>query len=151
MPNNNAYLDEFRLVGTVTFSADNVRVRKSNSVNKASYGDRTLVPNYAVRSKATGVYALNVKNDYVTYSGSVTEGSRFIVNLRTVHPFEAYMTSESMAKESFGIFEEMITDISELESLRAADNELIYNLQGQRVTTVGRGVYIINGKKKAVK
>jgi hypothetical protein len=92
-----------------------------------------------------------VNNSFFTNRSGGTEGSLFIVNLRKILPFEAYMTSESMAKESFGIFEEMITDISELESLRAADNELIYNLQGQRVTTIGRGVYIINGKKKAVR
>jgi rhamnogalacturonan endolyase len=43
------------------------------------------------------------------------------------------------------------TGIVEIEKMRNVDNEIIYNLQGQRVKNVSHGIFIRGGKKFMVK
>jgi hypothetical protein len=151
MPNSSSYRNEYNLAGDVTFSADNVQVAKTPSFSG------TFVPAYAPVTKSSSVKALN----NASYSGGYDPGSRFIPNLRDVHPFEAYMTGSS----SRGIveinFDDGTTDIEAI--LFTADDcqEMTINtLSGQQVTrttkhdigqvwdNLPKGVYIVNGKKK---
>lgn len=162
MPNHQNYKSDFRLSGSVTFSAENITVSKSDDYQTGSYNGNTFVPNFA-NIDNSGYYTLNVNNDYVTYSGGSAEGSRFVVNLRPVHPFEAYMTSTSSTR-SIGIDEGMATGIMELISAISDDGVLkIYNLNGQLVKieeggcldevmkNLPAGVYIVNGKKMIIR
>ena len=48
-------------------------------------------------------------------------------------------------------FEDDATGISEIENMRKAENEAIFNLAGQRVMKAQKGLYIVNGKKTLVK
>ena len=43
------------------------------------------------------------------------------------------------------------TGIVEIEKMRNVDNEIIYNLQGQRVKNVSHGIFVRGGKKFMVK
>ena len=43
------------------------------------------------------------------------------------------------------------TGIVEIEEMRNVDNEIIYNLQGQRVKNVSHGIFVRGGKKFMVK
>ena len=145
MPNNPYYGEEFHLNGSVTFSAENAIVKRSDEVQSAAYNGMTFVPNFT-RQTNTEYYALNVNNDYVTYNGGATEGSRFVINLREMYPFEAYMSASANARQYFEISEGMTTGIFEIENSELGiDN--YYDLQGRRVEHPVKGLYIKNGKK----
>ena len=157
MPNNEQYLSDYRLNGTVTFSASNTTVRKSDDVQSSTNGAITFVPNFMKRESNDGFYALNVKNDYVTNSTASADGSMFVRNSRAVLPFEAYMTTQAAnAREFIPVFEDVPTGIREIELLK--DNvhgsrfndqrDAWYTLEGQKLSgkPEKKGVYIYNGK-----
>lgn len=147
MPNNPQYDSQWLLSGSVTFAASNVTVGKTENVNMATYRDRTFVPNFVAKGAGDGLYALNVNNDYTTNESGMTEGSKFVLNMRTVHPFEAYMTTASNARQVIDVFEDMTTDIKMLgiwEQCGGDDGD-VYDLQGRKVSHMTKGVYV--GKK----
>lgn len=163
MPNNSVYKDEFRLNGTITFSATNVTVAKSDDLKEPSYNNSVFVPNYSNLVSGSGVYALNVNNDYEQNSSGSVEGSKFILNLRNIHPFEAYMTTTASTR-SIDISDGMTTDIKDIPSLIDERRGIkVYNLRGQlmkvdtdvTIRTIRQslpvGVYIVNGKKLVIK
>ncbi len=158
MPNNAEYKDEYRVAGTITFSSTDVTVKSSESLENGSYSDRTFVPNFINHDANSGFYVLNAANSYVTNTSSYAEGSRFIKNLRAVHPFEAYIASANNAKESFPIFEDTPTWIQLIENSKLIMDR-VYNLSGQQVKIEGdhnygslkKGIYIVNGKKKVIR
>ncbi len=147
MPNNPQYDSQWLLSGSVTFSASNVTVGKTEDVNTATYRDRTFVPNFVAKGAAEGLYALNVNNDYTTNESGMTEGSKFVLNMRMVHPFEAYMTTASNARQVIDVFEDMTTDIKMLGIWEqcGGDDGAVYDLQGRKVSHMTKGVYV--GKK----
>jgi carbon monoxide dehydrogenase subunit G len=162
MPNNENYKPEFRVNGNVTFKAENVTVRRSDEVESGKGNGKTFVPNFTNQESA-GYYALNVSNDYVTYSGGAAEGSRFVAGLRPVRPFEAYMTSEAGVRE-IAIADDLATGIEQAIVLIGGRGDTkVYDLKG-RVVADGAGcsqeelrrmlpygVYIFNGRKLIVK
>lgn len=149
MPNNRSYRNDYNLMGEVTFLAENIQVPKTPAFNGA------FVPAYAPVAKSSSVKALN----NASYSGGYDSGSRFIPNLRDVHPFEAYMTGSS----SRGIveinFDDGTTDMLDILFSTDVREVTIHSLSGQQVarTTqrdfdtiwhqLPRGVYIVNEKK----
>ena len=162
MPNNENYKPEFRVNGNVTFKAENVTVRRSDEMESRNGNGKTFVPNFTNQESA-GYYALNVSNDYVTYSGGAAEGSRFVAGLRPVRPFEAYMTSEAGVRE-IAITDDLATGIAQAIVLIGGRGDTkVYDLKG-RVVADGAGcsqeelrrmlpygVYIFNGRKLIVK
>ncbi len=157
MPNNEHYLAEYRLNGMVTFSASNVKVKVSDEVTTATNGNRTFAPCFSLRQAQKNDYALNVNNEFTTNSSTSLEGSVFIRNSRAARPFEAYMTtSVQNAKPFISVFEELPTDIREIEFLdddvqgsRFNDqSNAWYTLEGQKLSgkPTKRGVYIHNHK-----
>ena len=156
MPNNEQYLSDYRLNGTVTFSASNTTVRKSDDVQSATNGAITFVPNFMRHESSDGCYALNVKNDYVTNSTVAADGSMFVRNSRAVLPFEAYMTAQAAnAREFIPVFEEVPTGIKDVPLLddRVQDSDAWYTLDGRKLNgkPAKSGVYIFNGKKPVVR
>ena len=82
----------------------------------------------------------------------MTEGSKFVLNMRQIHPFEAYMKSTSNApRRVIDIFEDMATSIRTIACEHTADEQGLYDLQGRKVQGVKKGVYIRNGKKVIIK
>ena len=169
MPNNAEYLDEYRVSGTITFSSTDVMVKSSESLQNGTYGDRTFIPNFINQDANSGFYVLNAVNNYSANSSGYAEGSRFVRNLRTIHPFEAYIASANNAKESIPIFEDETTWIRSLFSISSPEGKGgIYDLSGRRIQVnkvteyqsdqfpalqggvrdrLQKGVYIVNGKK----
>ena len=155
MPNNSKYNNDYNLAGDVTFSADNVQVAKTPTFSGL------FLPAFGTVPQSSTVYALNVNNRHVKYSGNYDSGSRFIANLRDVRPFEAYMTGSSSTRGIIEIsFDDGATDM--LDILLPTDESQkvsIHTLSGQQIirTTqrdfdafwqqLPKGVYIINGKK----
>ena len=161
MPNHSYYKSEYILAGSVTFSAENVTVMKSDEIQTSSYNSRKFIPNYIHQDNQNTIYALNVTNDYVNYQGGEPEGSKFILILRPSYPFEAYMTSSSGTR-SIGVFDDMSTNLhSVLEKEDQLDEVRVYDLRGTLITigssiesvkqTLPSGVFIINNKKMVIK
>ena len=165
LPNNKVYDNDYNLPGVMTFSSSNVTVPVTEAV-RSTYGDRTFVANFTSQASSWSIYALNVNNDYSTYSDYLPEGSTFIRELRTVHPFEAYMTNSSgNAKQFFPLFETLPTAIREIpmQAMRGMKGVRIYSMSGELIMfdenisieealkQLKRGVYFVNGKKMVVK
>ena len=134
-----------------------MEIKKSDEVNASSYNGRRFVPNFATQEANAGLYALNVNNEYETYQGGEAEGSKFILNLRKVHPFEAYMTT-SAGTRSIEIFDQMTTAIKDNWMTENNPGILrVYDLSGKMVgqgssieeikRVLPTGVYIVNHQK----
>jgi hypothetical protein len=108
------------------------------------------------------VYALNANNDYCTNTDYRAEGSTFIRESRSVHPFEAYMTTSSAnAKREMCIFDDLPTAIREIPT-QGEKGVRIYSMSGELIMFdqnisieealkhLKRGVYFVNGKKIVV-
>lgn len=161
MPNNDLYPNDYQLSGRVTFSALNAEVKKSDDIQTATFGNNTFVPAFTNHNAESGYYVLNVNNDFETYQGSANVGGKFILNLRNIHPFEAYLTSTSGTR-SIDIFDSMTTGIRDvLDITDSQKTQKVYDLSG-RLITIGTslesirqelpaGVYIINNKKMIIK
>ena len=149
----------------MTFSSNNVTVPVTEVV-RSTYGDRTFVANFTSQASSWSIYALNVNNDLSSYSDYLPEGSTFIRELRTVHPFEAYMTNSSgNAKQFLPLFETLPTAIREIpmQAMRGMKGVRIYSMSGELIMfdenisieealkQLKRGVYFVNGKKMVVK
>ena len=161
MPNNEIYPSDYQLSGRVTFSALNAEVKKSDDIQTATFGNNTFVPAFTNYNAESGYYVLNVNNDFETYQGSANVGSKFILNLRRIHPFEAYMTSTSGTR-SIEIFDGMTTSIRDvLDITDSQKTQKVYDLSGRLIMTgtslesirqeLPAGVYIINNKKMIIK
>ncbi|MBR7011601.1 MAG: C10 family peptidase [Muribaculaceae bacterium] len=122
----------------ITFSADNVEVAIDySSVTGRDYKMRgTMSP----MKDEKEIYVLN------------TDGSAFVYGTHSVNPFHAYCVpigSQNPADQlTIKLTFNTPTGISEI-----IDNETndlqgpYYNINGQRVSRPGKGIYIVNGKK----
>lgn len=152
MPNHPQYDSQWLLKGKVTFAASNVTVGKTENLNQSVFNGRTFIPCFTGKKADEGFYALNVSNDWDTNNSGMTEGSKFVLNMRKLHPFEAYMISSSNAAPYFDVFEDMTTGIQVMDEGRWMKEEAVYDLQGRKVENPSKkGVYIVNGKKKIIK
>ena len=163
MPNSTSYDSDYILTGDVTFSASNARVYKTSSVVTAVSGSKRFVPAFSAVEKSSSVYALNVSNQKVSYSGSYDKGSHFISNLRSTYPFEAYMTTSSNGTRTRSIGIEFDDDATAIDIVPATGGETdivkVYSMNGilvlqtdhkslqKRWESLPAGVYIVNGKK----
>jgi hypothetical protein len=92
MPNNpDLYQDEYNIVGTVTFSAENVEIPVTPSLTPCVGPDYTLYPNYSYMEGSDDYYVMDTNqwdDEYNKYVSAFRTGS-------TVYPFQAYATSPS--------------------------------------------------------
>ena len=83
----------------------------------------------------------------ITTDGSVKQDPQALVKTNTVTAFNAW--GEDITAELLGIGGGTATGINSVNA--AADGSAIYNLAGQRVAKAQKGIYVVNGKKVAVK
>ena len=159
MPNNERYATRFRLAGNVTFSATDTYVPVTNP-EPAEKGNVMFVPNFMHRDKEVGILAINLDAQ-----DEFLPGSAFLDNVRGLRPFEAYARSIGVSRQAIRIDDDdlqLATAIQDTQLIDVSGNAIIkvYNLSGNLVITGKRsevmskladGVYIINGKKIAVK
>jgi hypothetical protein len=155
MPNNEYYRESYRLYGNVTFSANNVKVKKTEEATAVSAAGKTLVPNFRSQSANNEVFALNVVNDYNSETAGAAAGSQFVRQLRNVHPFEAYMTANNTTRgDVIPLFEEYATRIgATLNDKGEMINDKWYSFDGRKLEEkpTRKGVYIMNGKKVVIR
>ena len=161
MPNNKQYEQQYQIPGIVTFSASDVEVQKSDNLKSVSYKGRTFVPNYVNQSN-DDYFALNVNNYYVNNTSTFTpDGSKFVKGFRSVHPFEAYMTSTNNTRV-IDVIDGTETAIrSIMIGAEGTDVVKVFDTRGILVKTANAeadlktglkaGVYIVNGKKMIIK
>jgi hypothetical protein len=149
MPNNEEYDASYNLTGDILFMSSNVQVISSDNLSASKCGNKQLVPNYQNKVASQNIYALNVNSQLNTNTDTAAEGSAFIRSLRQVRPFEAYMAIEGNAgaRRAIPVFDDDATGIPSIPVSIDRRSDDIYNLNGQRVNSMSRGVYIQNGKK----
>ena len=151
MPNNEMYESSYNQTGSIQFIGNNVQVMTSDEMTTGRNGNKRFVASYQNHAASTGIYALNVSNEWCQNTAIEKEGSAFIRSLRNVHPFEAYMTVEgSNAPWMIPVFDGT-TDVRWLmEEVRGTMAEdAWYDLQGRKLQSEPKqnGIYIYKGKK----
>ena len=101
MPNHSSYVDEYRLNGLITFSAENVELAATTGELPAVEGpDYQFQPTYSYVKRGALVYALNVTYSITNYEW----GAVFARNSLDVYAFEAYVTPGGRSARSlFGM------------------------------------------------
>ena len=152
MPNSSEYPGEYILAGNVTFSAENAPIPETEPEMDES-ADRAMAPAFQRMEADEYIYALNVGEP----RGSYPEGSVFEKNYREVRPFEAFTKHFGDNGSRFMSIADMldggVTGIEELKNgkIEELKSESWYDLNGRRVLSPSKGVFIQNGKKIVVK
>ena len=153
MPNNEMYDVSFNQTGNIQFIGTNVEVKASTEMKTGQHGNKRLLANYQTQEASADIYALNVSNEWSQNTATEVEGSTFIRSLRSVHPFEAYLTVEgSNAPWAIPIFEnDVLTDMSLTPnpSPKGEGSDDWYDLQGRKLQREPKkaGIYIYKGEK----
>lgn len=108
-----------------------------------------------VSGALTGVFANTVVplNSYVLQNGASGIGFYKVASDITAKPFRAYLTGQVAGSKDFLSFNfDDATAISQVQGsgFKVQDSE-IFNLAGQRMSKLQKGVNIVNGKKVLVK
>ena len=125
----------------------------ANADIKANAKATTVGTNYKFvgttlsKTNLTDIYKLNA------------DGDQFVLGTTaSIEPFRAYFAPTSTAATatelSIGFGRNVITNVLELKGVtevKDADNNNIYNMNGQRVNKPVKGLYIVNGKKVVIK
>lgn len=97
MPNHHEYVEEYRLNGKITFSAENVELAATTEALSPSVGpEYSLQPTYNYVERGVSTYALNI--DY--WVDGYEYGSIFVRNTLSVYAFEAYATLDGRSARS---------------------------------------------------
>ena len=154
MPNNEIYQSSYNIAGNVQFIGNDVEVKASDNMAANQYGNWRLMGNYQNGNANSSIYALNVNNLWSQNTDTEVEGSAFIRNLRTVHPFEAYLTLEGSraSQRVISIFDDnLATAIYNVSWVKVdgSDNDNWYTLDGRKLQgePTQKGIYIYKGKK----
>lgn len=172
MPNNEKYTPSYNLKGMVTFSSENVTVKRTEESNYSMpvYNGAQFYPMFSFFYTET-CYAINSYSKYYTYEGTEPLGSVFVTKYRYVFPFEGLFFKSTSSSAPFRIGDIPFTDgeTTGIEQVlygnsivgNESDVVRVYTLSGQLISTMkakdaGKlnlpaGVYVINGKKMIVK
>ena len=157
MPNNENYNPIYNISGNIQFVGINVQVKATEGLTSGKNGNKKLAPCYQNQDAGNGIWALNVNNLWSKNTDTALEGSAFIQSLRSVHPFEAYMTTEgaAAARRVIPVFGDGdATGIADVRSMMSElRGETWYTLDGRKLQEkpTTKGVYIQNGRKVVVK
>lgn len=142
MPNSEPYSPYYRLNGSVRFSARGVTVPVTSPITD-SRGEAAFKPSFGCVAASPNVFALNVGEEVDGHA----EGSTFVNSLRDVRPFQAYRTTTAAGVKYMDISNDRLSGQDGIIMPQAEDDGAYYNLQGIRVATPHKGVYIHHGKK----
>lgn len=142
-----SYGNKWSLEGLpITFYAANADI-KANAKATTVGTNYKFVGTTLSKTNLTDVYKLNA------------DGDQFVLGTTaSIEPFRAYFAPTSTAATatelSIGFGRNVITNVLELKGVtevKDADNNSIYNMNGQRVAQPKKGLYIVNGKKVVIK
>ena len=116
--------------------------------------DATIDPVSQASGALTGVYATtNVPtSSYILWANNENHIGFYKANSSTVAPYRAYLTAEGAGTKLMIDFDGMATGLESLTPNPSPVGEgSIFNLAGQRMSRLQKGVNIVNGKKVLVK
>lgn len=97
MPNHYDYVEDYRLNGKITFSAENVELAATPDTLSPSVGpEYSLQPTYNYIQHGVSIYALNAEYWIDGYH----MGSVFVRNTSDIYAFEAYVTLDGRSARS---------------------------------------------------
>jgi hypothetical protein len=116
------------------------------------YNDQQLGINLDPLAEA---YLIRISNEAgkVVYEKAINAGNIVGLNIDiSAYPKGHYTVTIENSRESFtGEFDTIITGIVEVKSKNFEVRDGIYNLQGQRISSLQKGLNIVNGRKVYVK
>ena len=116
------------------------------------YNDQQLGINLDPLAEA---YLVRINNESgkAVYEKAINAGNIVALNIDiSAYPKGCYTVTVENSREAFtGEFETDATGIVENVKIEKIKNASIYNLQGQRLTTLQKGLNIVNGRKVLVK
>lgn len=140
--------------GAAIPSGNKLTLLASNPEN--SLGTNYLQGNYYCNN-VEGIHK-NVKGydkNTMRMLGTTADGKPAFVksDIQYLPANKCYLAVNSSAPDVLQIVteEEYATGINELEALAAEKPQVIYDLQGRRIATPSKGLYIVNGKKMVIK
>ena len=133
---------------TIKIKPKSRRMIEAESPLYGEYNDQQLGINLALLDEA---YLVRITGETgnAFYEKTVNAGCIVGLNIDiSAYPKGRYTVTVENSRETFaGGFETQTTGISEGRSKRAEERDGIYNLQGQRLNTLQKGMNIVNGKK----
>ena len=118
---------------TFSVAADDVSISVPPTRTASNFGDFTLTGTLAKKTNYNGGYILNGDVFHYTTESFATEA------------FQTALTTTNGTPENITIF---ISDADGIENVNAnVNDDVIFNLAGQRLSKPQRGINIINGKK----
>ena len=115
-----------------------------SSEGGTTYNDNLLVGVLTTTEAPSGAYVLISKDGEATFAQTYDESKA------TVPAGKAYLMAPSGARYLSIKFDDNATGISTMK-MELTDDDVIYNLRGQRVSNPRSGLYIVNGKKIFIK
>ena len=129
-----------------------IRGEKEEQTLYGEYNNQQLGINLEPLDEAYLVRITN-ESDQVVYEKTINAGSIVGLNIDISAFAKGHyaVTMENSSEVFTGEFETLTTEIQELKSSRIEELKSIYNLQGQRLNRMQKGLNIVNGRKVFVK
>ena len=130
--------------GVVLKSTDaNVVLLTSDTQSATSYANNSL--------KGTDTQITNPGNAYVLANGNSVLGFHKLSAGGTIKAHKAYLTYSGSGAPEFFALEGNVTGIKAIDNGQWTIDNVVYDLQGRRVSKPTKGLYIVNGKKVIIK
>ena len=132
-----------------------VKARKRSEENQSLYGEYNDLQLGINLNPLNDAYLVSITNESgkVVYEKSINAGNIVGLNIDiSAYAKGHYTITMENSQEIFtGEFEAQATGIEEIRNKKSEGRSIIYNLQGQRLSTLQRGLNIINGQKVFVR
>ena len=117
------------------------------------YNEHQLGINLDPLDEAYLVRITDDKSGKVVYEKAINAGNIVALNIDiSANPKGHYTITVENSLESFtGEFDTIVTGIVEVRNKKIEVRDVIYNLQGQRISYLQKGLNIVNGRKVMVK
>ena len=100
-------------------------------------------------NKLVGVTVAKTVADNEAYG--LKDGKFNKLSAGTIPANKAYLPATEVSAPELSIVFGGTTGISEIKTMRNAENEIFFDLQGRKVAQPAKGLYIVNGKKVVIK
>jgi hypothetical protein len=134
---------------------DKPKAPKRRGADQSIYGEYNNMQLGINLDPIDDAYLIRITNETgkVVYEKAINAGNIVALNIDiSTYPKDRYTVTVENSYESFtGQFDTIVTGIVEVRGKKEDVRGYIYNLQGQRISTLQKGLNIVNGRKVYVK
>ena len=143
----------FDFTHTVKIQPKTPQRRGEETALYGEYNDQSLDIRLDPLDEAYSVCITNQKTGETLYEKNINAGSIVALNIDiSKYPEGQYKISIDNSNETFnGVFDTTATGINEIVNGKWSNSKSIYNLQGQRINGLQKGLNIVDGKKILVR